>query len=304
MIAVFFSCYGLGFWYGKIIILNDGAKISDVVSTFFCVVMGGASIGQAAPILKNIALGRAALAKMFELIDRVPTLVEPVNGVKVERINSVSFRKVEFEYPKSPEVKVIRELDLEILPNKTTAIVGESGSGKSTIVQLVQRFYDPTAGEVLVNGTSLRELDAESYRKQIGYVSQEPVMFSMSIRENLLFAKEDATEEQMVQALKEANAWEFVRKMEKGLDTFLGAGGAQISGGQKQRIAIARAILKNPSMFVFDEATSALDRRNEKEIQESLSLLSQNRTTLVIAHRLSTIQRADVIIVLSHGKIV
>ena len=129
-------------------------------------------------------------------------------------------------------------------------------------------------------------------------------MFSMSVRENLLFAKEDATEDEMVQALKEANAWEFIRKMDKGLDTFLGAGGAQISGGQKQRIAIARAILKRPSMFLFDEATSALDRKNEKAIQETLSILSKNRTTLVIAHRLSTIQRADNIVVLSQGRIV
>ena len=129
-------------------------------------------------------------------------------------------------------------------------------------MQLVQRFYDPASGDVLINGINLREIDLESFYKQIGYVSQEPVMFAMSIRENLLFAKETATEEEMVQALKEANAWEFIQKMEKGLDTFLGAGGLQISGGQKQRIAIARAILKNPSMFVFDEATSALDRKN------------------------------------------
>jgi ATP-binding cassette subfamily B (MDR/TAP) protein 1 len=193
MIMVFLGCYGLGFWYGKIIILDYGNTVADVISTFFCIIMGGASIGQIAPSLKNIALGKAALAKMFELIDRVPTLVEPENGLKVSHISNISFRKVEFEYPKNPDVKVIKELDIDIQPNKTTAIVGESGSGKSTIVQLVQRFYDPTIGAVLINGTNLKELDLESYHKQIGYVSQEPVMFSMSIRDNLLFAREDAT---------------------------------------------------------------------------------------------------------------
>lgn len=140
--------------------------------------------------------------------------------------------------------------------------MGESGSGKSTIVQLIDRFYDPTSGGILINGTDLKELNLEAYRRQIGYVGQEPVMFSMTIRENMLFSKEEATEDEIVQALKSANAWEFVVKMENGLDTFIGSGGAQISGGQKQRLAIARAILKNPSMFIFDEATSALDRKN------------------------------------------
>lgn len=156
MIMIFLGCYGLGFWYGKIIIIDYKYTIADVISCFFCIIMGGASIGQIAPSLKNIALGKAALAKMFELIDRVPTLVEPKDGAKLERIDSISFKKVEFEYPKNPDVKVIKELDIDIPPNKTTAIVGESGSGKSTIVQLVQRFYDPASGEILINGTNLK----------------------------------------------------------------------------------------------------------------------------------------------------
>lgn len=202
MIMIFLSCYGLGFWYGKVIILEYKYTIADVISCFFCIIMGGASIGQMAPSLKNIGMGKAALAKMFQLIDRQPTLVEPTDGVKLDRIKNISFKAVEFAYPKNPEVQVLKQLDLEIPPNKTTAIVGESGSGKSTIVQLVQRFYDATTGEVLINGTNIKELDLEHYHKQIGYVSQEPVMFAMTIRENLLFAKDDATEDEMIQALK------------------------------------------------------------------------------------------------------
>lgn len=189
MIMIFLGCYSLGFWYGKVIILDYGSTIADVISTFFCIIMGGASIGQIAPSLKNIALGKAALAKLFELVDREPTLKEPIDGIKVDRINSIKLQQIDFAYPKNPEVKVLDQLELDIPPNKTTAIVGESGSGKSTIVQLVQRFYDPISGEVLINGTNLKTLDIEAYRQQIGYVSQEPVMFSMSIRDNLMFAK-------------------------------------------------------------------------------------------------------------------
>ena len=183
-----------------------------------------------------------------------------------------------------------------------SALVGESGCGKSTIVQLLLRYYDPQEGAVFVNGTKMTEVNMNNYRRKIGFVGQEPVLFAMSIAENLRLADPTLSEEEMVEALKKANAWEFVEKTEKRLDTYVGSGGTQFSGGQKQRIAIARALCKKPQVLILDEATSALDRKNEREIQQTLKSLEANGiTTIVIAHRLSTVRDADCIYVLSKG---
>jgi len=194
-------------------------------------------------------------------------------------------------------------MSLTIEPNKKTALVGESGSGKSTTVQLLQRFYDPIDGEIQLDGKNLSGLNLKWWRSQMSYVGQEPVLFSKSIRDNLALAKDNVTEEEMIAALKKANAHEFVMHLEKGLDTFVGGSGGQLSGGQKQRIAIARAIIKDAPILLLDEATSALDRKNEKEIQETLDSISKDRTTIVIAHRLSTVKNADKIFLLGSGEL-
>lgn len=171
-------------------------------------------------------------------------------------------------------------------------------------MQLLLRFYDPQSGSITIDGQNVNTLDYLWLRKHVGYVGQEPVLFATSIRENLKFGKEDATEEEMIQALKQANAWEFVKDLEKQLDTYVGNAGSQISGGQKQRICIARAILKNPQILLLDEATSALDRKNEAMIQKTLDEISKGRTTIVIAHRLTTVKNSDRIIVLDQGQLV
>jgi len=190
---------------------------------------------------------------------------------------------------------------------KTTAIVGPSGSGKSTIVQLLMRFYDPIQGTVLIDGERLDSLKLRSFRKQIGYVSQEPILFNCSIKENILLGCPEATDQEIIEALKMANAWDFVNKYPQKLETNVGAGGGQLSGGQKQRIALARAIIKKPKILIFDEATSALDKKNEAEVQKAINEMKKkigDITTITIAHRLSTIKEADRILVLKKGLIV
>ena len=198
-------------------------------------------------------------------------------------------------------------MNIKFERGKITALVGLSGSGKSTIVQLLERFYDPEEGEVLVDGHNLRDINLRNFRSQVGYVGQEPVLFNQTIRENLLYGNPDATEEQMIQALNNANAMKIIEKLPDGLETIVGAGGGQMSGGEKQRIALARAFVKDPKILILDEATSALDRKNENEVQDAIDRLQNgdfNITTIVIAHRLSTVRNSDKIVVLKEGEIV
>jgi ATP-binding cassette subfamily B (MDR/TAP) protein 1 len=209
---------------------------------------------------------------------------------------------VTFAYPKDPTRQVFKNLTMDFDINKT-GLVGESGCGKSTTLQLIMRFYDPDEGRVLLDGVDLRNIDLIWLRQQIGYVGQEPVLFATSIKENLLFGKENATDEEIVSALKMAEAWDFVPALEDKLETYVGYGGGQLSGGQKQRIAIARAILRKPRIMLLDEATSALDRRNERLIQETLEKVTADVTTITVAHRVKTIMNSDVIFVLDKGGI-
>ena len=222
---------------------------------------------------------------------------------------SYEFKNVEFTYPSRKDQKVLKSFNCVFEAGKTTALVGPSGSGKSTIIQLLERFYDPTGGQVLLDGDDIKTVNLQSMRQLIGYVGQEPVLFNASIRENMLFAKPDATEEEIIQALKDANAWSFIQKKmgTTGIDTQVGGSGGQLSGGQKQRIAIARAFLKQPKIILLDEATSALDKMNEKAIQDAIDNYRTkigNITTIVIAHRLSTIIDADKIVVMKNGELV
>jgi ATP-binding cassette, subfamily B (MDR/TAP), member 1 len=196
----------------------------------------------------------------------------------------------------------LKNLNLEI-NSKITAFVGESGCGKSTIFQLIMRFYDPDQGRITLDGVDLKQLDLYWLRNQIGYVGQEPVLFATTIKENLLFGKEDATDAEINEALRRAEANQFVDKLKDKLETYVGTGGGQLSGGQKQRIAIARALLKNPKILLLDEATSALDRRNERLIQKTLNVVSEDKITITIAHRVKTIMNSDQIFVMDAGKV-
>jgi len=217
---------------------------------------------------------------------------------------SISLESVRFVYPSRPNVTVLHKMDLEVETGKMVALVGESGSGKSTIVGLVERFYDALGGAVRIDGIDLRQLPLAWVRDHIGLVSQEPTLFALTVKENIILGRPNATDEEVKAAAAAANAAGFIERLPEGYDTYVGERGVQLSGGQKQRVAIARAVLKDPRVLLLDEATSALDAESERLVQDALEKLMQGRTTIVVAHRLSTIRRADTIAVMNKGQIV
>ncbi|KAL4480239.1 hypothetical protein ABPG74_020755 [Tetrahymena malaccensis] len=309
----FYLDYSLCFWYGSKLMEDETTNHNfdrkysqgDIQTIFFAIQVAGFSLGQAVPCLKNFSSGQQAAAKIYDLLKRTPQIKNCDNPKTLKQLQGhIVFKDVDFSYPSKKEEKVHNKLSLEILPNMKTALVGESGCGKSTVMQLIERFYDPDSGLVTIDGIDIKELDFVWLRKNIGYVGQEPVLYATTIKENLKFGKEDATEDEMINALKQAKAWEFIQPLKDQLDTFVGNSGSQFSGGQKQRICIARAILKNPQILLLDESTSALDRKNEATIQATLDEVSKGRTTIVIAHRLSTIQNADRILVIEKGQLI
>ncbi|GFR58628.1 multidrug resistance protein 1 [Elysia marginata] len=217
---------------------------------------------------------------------------------------NISLKNVHFTYPSRADVKILKGMDLTVPAGQTVALVGQSGCGKSTVIQLLQRFYDPDAGQVCLDGVDLREINIRWLRQNVGIVGQEPVLFATTIGENIKYGRQGATMDEVIKACKNANAYDFIMRMPDGFDTHVGERGAQLSGGQKQRIAIARALVKNPKILLLDEATSALDTESEAIVQDALDRASKGRTTLIIAHRLSTIINADCIVVFDNGKVV
>ncbi|KAJ1263910.1 hypothetical protein BS78_09G222300 [Paspalum vaginatum] len=269
VMLILFCSYGLTAWYGAKLIIDKGYEGGQVVSVWMAFMTGAMSLGEATPCVTAFASGQAAGYRMMKIIQRKPEIDHGTDGI------------------------VLADMK-----------VGESGSGKSTVINLVERFYDPQAGEVLIDGVNIKSLRLGWLREKIGLVSQEPLLFATSIRENIIYGKEDATDEEIVAATKLANAANFIDMLPNGLDTMVGEHGTQISGGQKQRIAISRAILKNPKILLLDEATSALDVESERVVQEALNRIMQGKTTIIVAHRLSTIKDADTISVLHRGKVV
>ncbi|MED6142738.1 ABC transporter B member 11 [Stylosanthes scabra] len=303
---VIIATYGLAIWYGAKMIIEKGYNGGDVITVIFALLTGSMSLGQASPSLSAFAAGQAAAFKMFETIKRKPEIdASDPNGLKLDDIRGdIELREVSFSYPTRPDELIFNGFSLSIPSGTTAALVGQSGSGKSTVVSLIERFYDPQAGEVLIDGINLKEFQLKWIRQKIGLVSQEPVLFAGSIKENIAYGKEGATDEEIRAAAELANAAKFIDKLPKGLDTMVGEHGTQLSGGQKQRVAIARAILKDPRILLLDEATSALDAESERIVQEALDRIMVNRTTVIVAHRLSTIRNADTIAVIHQGKIV
>jgi len=244
----------------------------------------------------------ALFTRIFEYFD-MPVEIQnaPDAIVPAEANGNVVFKNVQFSY--NPERQILKNVNFELKSGNSIAIVGPSGSGKSTIINLIPRLYDVCGGEVTFDGIDVRKLDLEFLRRNIGIVSQETYLFNGTIRENLLYAKPDATEEELIEACKKANIYDFVQNQEQGLDTMVGNRGLKLSGGEKQRISIARILLKDPVLFIFDEATSALDSISEKKIQEAIDPIIHSRTSILIAHRLSTILAADEILVIKDGEI-
>ncbi|CAA0157464.1 unnamed protein product [Arabidopsis thaliana] len=306
MFFVFFSSYALAIWFGGKMILEKGYTGGAVINVIIIVVAGSMSLGQTSPCVTAFAAGQAAAYKMFETIKRKPLIdAYDVNGKVLGDIRGdIELKDVHFSYPARPDEEIFDGFSLFIPSGATAALVGESGSGKSTVISLIERFYDPKSGAVLIDGVNLKEFQLKWIRSKIGLVSQEPVLFSSSIMENIAYGKENATVEEIKAATELANAAKFIDKLPQGLDTMVGEHGTQLSGGQKQRIAIARAILKDPRILLLDEATSALDAESERVVQEALDRVMVNRTTVIVAHRLSTVRNADMIAVIHRGKMV
>ncbi|KAK9934153.1 hypothetical protein M0R45_021307 [Rubus argutus] len=300
-----FCTYALAVWFGGIMILEKGYKGGDVMNVVFAVMTGSLSLGQTSPCMAAFASGQAAAYKMFETISRKPEIdASDTKGKQLQDIRGeIELRDVHFSYPARPDEQIFRGFSLSIPSGATAGLVGESGSGKSTVISLLERFYDPQAGEVLIDGINLKEFQLKWIRQKIGLVSQEPVLFTGSIKDNIAYGKDGATSEEIRAAAELANAAIFIDTLPQGIDTMVGEHGTQLSGGQKQRVAIARAILKNPRILLLDEATSALDTKSEKLVQEALDRVMIDRTTVIVAHRLSTVRNADTIAVIHRGTI-
>ncbi|RLN24346.1 ABC transporter B family member 21-like [Panicum miliaceum] len=306
VMVLLFCGYSLGIWYGAKLILEKGYTGAKVMNVIFAVLTGSLALGQASPSMKAFAGGQAAAYKMFETINRTPEIdAYSTTGRKLEDIRGdIEFRDVYFSYPTRPDEQIFKGFSLAIPSGMTIALVGQSGSGKSTVISLIERFYDPQLGDVLIDGVNLKDFQLRWIRSKIGLVSQEPVLFAASIKENIAYGKDNATDQEIRAAAELANAAKFIDKMPQGFDTSVGEHGTQLSGGQKQRIAIARAILKDPRILLLDEATSALDAESERIVQEALDRVMTNRTTVIVAHRLSTVRNADTIAVIHQGTLV
>jgi len=264
------------------------------------------AFGALTEVYGDLLRGAGAAGRLSELLREKPEIAAPANPVALPQPprGALAFEGVQFHYPTRRDVAALNGFSLDVKPGETVAVVGPSGAGKTTLFQLVQRFYDPDAGRVTLDGIDLRDADPADVRARIAMVPQETIIFGASARDNLRYGDWSATDDQLWAAAEAANAAEFLRKLPEGLDTFLGEGGARLSGGQRQRVTIARALLRDAPILLLDEATSALDAESERLVQEALERLMANRTTLVIAHRLATVRAAERIIVMSDGQIV
>ncbi|RYP43462.1 hypothetical protein DL770_011677 [Monosporascus sp. CRB-9-2] len=311
-----YSGYGLAFWQGvRMFARGEVDEPGDIVTVIFAVVLAATSLTQIAPQIITITKAAAAADELFRVID-MKSAIDPLSsaGLTPEKcVGEIEVKALEFSYPSRPDIKVLDDLSLSVPAGKTTALVGASGSGKSTIVGLLERWYDPAAGMILFDGLDIQKLNIAWLRTQIRLVQQEPVLFSGTVFDNVAFGLvgtqyADAPYEQKIALVKEAceNAYahEFIEKLPKQYDTRIGERARMLSGGQKQRIAIARSIISRPSVLLLDEATSALDPKAEKMVQSALDNISVGRTTITIAHKLSTVQKADNIAVMSAGRIV
>ncbi|MEK6683575.1 MAG: ABC transporter ATP-binding protein [Nitrospirota bacterium] len=290
-------------WYGGRQVMAGAITPGDLIAFILYAGILIGPFGSFARLVSQIKEAQGATQRVFEILDTEPEVADLPGAGEMSRIDGrVAFREVSFRY--TPEIAVLKEISFEVHPGEMVALVGPSGAGKSTLIHLLHRFYDPTDGRIEIDGVDVRTVQRASLYRQIGLVPQETILFGGSIKENIRYGKLTATDEEMIEAAKLANAHDFISVFPEGYDTIVGEKGINLSGGQRQRIAIARAILKNPRLLILDEATSSLDNESEAAIQEALDRLMEGRTTVVIAHRLTTIQKADRIFVMDKGRIV
>ncbi|KAL1607636.1 hypothetical protein SLS60_002570 [Paraconiothyrium brasiliense] len=319
MMCYIYLSYALAFWLGSKYVASGECSLGDVLTILLAIIMGAFALGNVAPNMQAFATAIAAAAKIYSTIDR-PSPLDPTDkkGFTIDRSELkgiVAFRQVKLIYPSRPDVITLDSVSFDARPNETTAIVGASGSGKSSLVGLLERFYEPLEGEIMLDGVKIEELNLQWLRQQVGTVSQEPVLFATTVAQNIRHGLIGTKYEHLpdddkqvltliMEAAKTAHAHDFICDLSQGYQTNVGMRGLLLSGGQKQRIAIARAIIGDPKILLLDEATSALDTKSEGIVQAALERASRGRTTIVIAHRLSTIKNAHKIIVMSHGKVV
>jgi ATP-binding cassette subfamily B protein len=306
VIAVIFGAITLLLWRGAIQVA-EGALSGGTIAAFVLtgMIVAGA-LGSLTEVYGDLLRGAGAASRLSELLQEKPAIAAPARPLALPEParGGLAFQNVTFRYPTRPDSPAVIDFGLTIEPGETVAIVGPSGAGKSTVFQLAERFYDPQAGTIRLDGVPLTQADPAEVRRRMALVPQEGTLFAASARDNLRYGNWDAGEEQIWEAARAANAEAFLRELPQGLDTFLGEGGARLSGGQRQRVAIARALLRDAPILLLDEATSALDAESERLDQQALERLMEGRTTLVIAHRLATVRAADRIVVMDQGRIV
>ena len=298
-----FGAIALVIWFGAGMV-HEGQLAGEKLNEFilYALFIGG-SIGGLASVYAQLQKAIGATETIFNLMEETPEMdINSENAASID-VSKVAFSKVNFSYPTRTDVQVLKSVSFDLNRGKTLALVGRSGSGKSTIASLLMRFYAIENGIVTVNKKPLSEIDLKAWRNALAFVPQDVLLFGGTIRENIAYGDTKAGEEQIIEAAKQANAWEFIQGFPEGLETTVGERGVQLSGGQRQRIAIARALLKDPQLLILDEATSALDSESEQLVQEALERLMTGRTSVVIAHRLSTIRNADQILVLNEGEV-
>ncbi|KAI3773274.1 hypothetical protein L1987_47799 [Smallanthus sonchifolius] len=303
---VTYSTWALAFWYGSILVSRNELSGGAAIACFFGVNVGGRGLALSLSYFAQFAQGTVAASRVFEIIDRIPAIdpYSTIGRIPESVRGRLELKNVSFAYPSRQSVPILNSLNLVIPSQRISALVGASGAGKSTIFALLERFYDPNEGLILLDGQDIRTLQVKWLRSQMGMVGQEPVLFADTILENILMGKENATKKEAIDACIAVNAHKFISDLPQGYDTQVGEKGTQLSGGQKQRIALARAMIKDPKILLLDEPTSALDPKSESLVQQAIDKISKGRTTIVIAHRLATVKNAETIVVLEQGSVV
>ncbi|WP_376874912.1 ABC transporter transmembrane domain-containing protein [Albirhodobacter sp. R86504] len=308
MIVIFLVFAGVVgvLWIGARDVRQGVMTVGELVQFVIYAVMVAGGVGALSEIWGEIQRAAGATERLAELLTATDTVVDPEHAVPLPMPASgaIRFEKVTFHYPSRPETSALKQINLDIRAGETVALVGPSGAGKTTVIQLIQRFYDPDLGSVSIDGYDLKTLARHDFRQSIALVPQDPVIFAASARENIRFGRPSATDAEVDAAAEAAHALDFLQALPEGLETYVGERGVMLSGGQKQRIAIARAILRDAPILLLDEATSALDAQSERAVQSAVDRLSRDRTTLIVAHRLATVKKADRIVVFDGGEIV